>query len=63
MSERILRLPAVKARTGLGRSTLYDAMARGDFPQPMKLGLRAVGWIEAEVDAWAEARKAQRKSA
>ena len=63
MSERILRLPAVKARTGLGRSTLYDAMARGDFPQPMKLGLRAVGWIEAEVDAWVEARKAQRKAA
>lgn len=63
MAERILRLPEVKARTTLGRSTIYDAIARGDFPQPMKLGLRAVGWIEAEVDAWVEARKAQRKAA
>lgn len=63
MAERILRLPEVKARTTLGRSTIYDAITRGDFPQPMKLGLRAVGWIEAEVDAWVEARKAQRKAA
>lgn len=63
MAERILRLPEVKARTSMGRSTIYDAMARGDFPQPMKLGLRAVGWIESEVDAWVEARKAQRKAA
>ena len=63
MTETILRLPEVKARTKLGRSTIYDAMQRGDFPQPMKLGLRAVGWIEAEVDAWVEARKAQRKAA
>jgi prophage regulatory protein len=63
MAERILRLQEVKARTTLGRSTIYDAIARGDFPQPMKLGLRAVGWIEAEIDAWVEARKAQRKAA
>jgi prophage regulatory protein len=63
MAERILRLPEVKARTGIGRSTIYDAMARGEFPQPMKLGLRAVGWAESEIDAWLEARKARRDAA
>ena len=49
---RILRLPEVRARTGLSRSTLYLRMAEGRFPKPIALGERAVGWIEAEVDAW-----------
>lgn len=62
MAETILRLPDVSSRTGLSRSTIYEAMARGDFPQPIKLGLRAVGWAESEISAWLEARKAQRKA-
>lgn len=49
---RILRLPAVRARTGLARSTIYLRMSEGSFPQPISLGPRAVGWIETEVDAW-----------
>ena len=49
---RILRLPAVRARTGLARSTIYLAISQGRFPKPISLGPRAVGWIEAEVDAW-----------
>ena len=49
---RILRLPEVRARTGLSRSTLYLRMTEGRFPKPIALGERAVGWIEAEVDAW-----------
>ena len=49
----ILRLPAVKARTGLSRSTIYRRIhSPGDFPAPVFLGGRAVGWIEAEIDAW-----------
>lgn len=52
MANAILRLPAVKDRTGLSRSTLYLRMADGSFPKPISLGGRAVGWIEAEVDDW-----------
>ena len=48
----ILRLPDVKARTGLARATIYLRMANGCFPRPISLGGRAVGWIEAEVDEW-----------
>ena len=50
----ILRLPAVKARTGLSRSTIYLRIAEGRFPKPVSLGGRAVGWIEAEVNDWLE---------
>ena len=52
MSSMILRLPAVKARTGLSRSTIYLRMAEGRFPKPIFLGARAVGWVDAEVEAW-----------
>jgi prophage regulatory protein len=52
MSQTILRLPTVKFRTGLSRSTLYLRISQGQFPKPVNLGGRAVGWLESEVDAW-----------
>lgn len=52
MATAILRLPAVKARTGLSRSTIYLRISDGSFPKPVSLGGRAVGWIEAEVNDW-----------
>lgn len=52
MANTILRLPAVKARTGLSRSTIYLRAAQGGFPRPINLGARAVGWLESDIDAW-----------
>ena len=52
MATAILRLPAVKARTGLSRSTIYLRVSEGRFPKPISLGGRAVGWVETEVDSW-----------
>lgn len=49
MATAILRLPVVKARTGLSRSTIYLRIAQGRFPKPVSLGGRAVGWIETEI--------------
>ncbi|MGD9851201.1 MAG: helix-turn-helix transcriptional regulator [Nitrospirales bacterium] len=54
MAHNILRLPAVMARTGLSRSTIYLRVSEGCFPTPISLGGRAVGWIEAEIQAWLE---------
>ena len=61
MPHTMLRFPTVKARTGLSRSTIYLRISRGTFPAPVSLGGRAVGWIEAEVNAWLTARIAQRQ--
>jgi prophage regulatory protein len=47
-----VRLPAVKQRTGLSRSTIYLRMTQGTFPAPVSLGARAVGWVESEIDDW-----------
>jgi prophage regulatory protein len=52
MANAILRLPAVKARTGLSRSSIYLRVSEGSFPRPVSLGERAVGWVEAELDRW-----------
>lgn len=63
MTHTILRLPAVKARTGLSRSTIYLRIAEGDFPKSIRLGGRAVGWIESEIQAWVQQQiDAARKS-
>jgi prophage regulatory protein len=56
MANSILRLPDVKNRTGLFRSTLYLKISKGCFPRPISLGARAVGWLEAEVDSWLASR-------
>jgi prophage regulatory protein len=52
MAHNILRLPAVKARTGLSRSSIYLRVADGSFPRPISLGARAVGWVESEIETW-----------
>ncbi len=52
----ILRRPQVEERTGLSRSTIYLFMDQGDFPKPISLGPRAVGWLENEIQDWLAAR-------
>lgn len=52
MVPRILRRQLVEAQTGLSRSKIYDLVAREQFPRPIKIGARAVGWIEADIAAW-----------
>ena len=59
----ILRLPAVKKTTGQSRSTIYDQVKHGSFPKPVKIGKRAVGWIEAEIEAWLKTRMEARGGA
>ncbi len=61
-SDRFLRLPAVMDIVGLKTTAIYDAVARGEFPRPVKFG-RVSAWSEAEVRAWVEARKAERSAA
>jgi prophage regulatory protein len=53
---RFLRLPEVKAITGLGKTSIYEQIREKSFPAPVRLGLRAVGWVESEVRQWAQER-------
>lgn len=62
-TNRILRLPDVKARTGLSRSSIYAYIKDGRFPQHIALGERSVGWYESEVDAWMASRQRVNRTA
>jgi prophage regulatory protein len=55
----ILRLPAVKTRVGLSRSAIYLAISRAEFPRPVHLGVRAVGWLDSEISEWLRDRVKQ----
>lgn len=64
----IIRRKQLEARTGLSRSTIYAKMRKNPkrpsdfdptFPKPISMGAKAVGWIEAEVEAWLAARVAE----
>ena len=50
MSHTILRLPEVINQTGLSRSSIYLRITNKQFPKPISLGGRAVGWVEQDVD-------------
>ena len=62
MTHKILRRPAVESMTGLSRSTIYQNMQIGMFPKPIRLGAKAVGWLESEVNDWIEARTTDRNA-
>jgi prophage regulatory protein len=49
---RLLRRPEVESKTGMCRSTIYEQVARGEFPAPIKLGRRASAWLEADIERW-----------
>ncbi|HEX5277478.1 MAG TPA: AlpA family transcriptional regulator [Fluviicoccus sp.] len=53
---RLIKRPEVQHKTGLSRTGIYDRVRRGEFPAPVSLGGAAVAWVEAEVDAWVNAR-------
>lgn len=57
---QILRRRDVERKTGQARSTIYDGMAAGTFPRPIRLSAKAVGWLESEVEAWIADRIAER---
>lgn len=56
MSERILRRREVEQRVGLSRSTIYYRIQNGEFPAPVRLGPRAVGWYESAIEKWIQDR-------
>jgi len=56
MSQKILRLPAVKSESGYSRSTIYLRITQGLWVKPVSLGGRTVGWPANEVSALLAAR-------
>jgi len=52
LQHKLLRLPEVKATTGLSKSTIYARIAEGTFPKQILLGPRLVVWVESDIQNW-----------
>jgi prophage regulatory protein len=60
---KLIKLKQVMECTGLARSTVYKFMAEGQFPKPVKLGVRMVAWVETEIQEWVREKITTRDSA
>jgi prophage regulatory protein len=60
MSVKFMPLRDVIKATGLCRSAIYNGVAVGTFPKPVKLGLRAVAWVADEIESWKSKRIVER---
>lgn len=64
MSQSLIRLSEVQRRTGYSKAWIYRLMADKRFPTSIKIGSRAIAFIESEVDEWINERiEASRKGA
>ncbi len=52
LQNKLLRLPEVKATTGLSKSTIYARISEGNFPKQIQLGPRLVVWVESDIQNW-----------
>ena len=59
----LIRLPEVKAVTGLSKTSLYALIKEKSFPAPVRLGPRAVAWVKSEIRQWAVERVQASRSA
>jgi len=48
----IQRMKKVTKRTSLCRAEIYNKVSRGEFPLPVKIGRRAIGWRSDEITKW-----------
>lgn len=52
LNQKLIRLPEVKATTGLSKSTIYARIAEGTFPRQVPIGPRLVVWVNSDIQNW-----------
>jgi len=52
VSNRLLRLKHVVRKVGLSRSQIYKLIAKGSFPEQIKIGSKISAWPEHAIDQW-----------
>lgn len=59
MSQNLIRLPDVQRRTGYSKAWIYRLISQGKFPASVKIGTRAIAFVESEIDDWVNQRIAE----
>ena len=52
MIDRKIRLKEVMNITGLGKTTIYGMVDRGEFPKQIQISKRCVAWQESKIKAF-----------
>ena len=60
MTDKLMAIGTVLEVTALSQATLYGLMSTGRFPRPLRVGKRAVRWLERDIELWLEERIAER---
>ncbi len=58
--KKILRPESTAQVIDTPLSSLYEMVRKGEFPKPVKISSRRSGFLEEEVNAWIDARRAER---
>lgn len=56
MAATLIRPREAMRRCGIGRSTMWKMIKDGDFPKPVRITRRTVGFVEAEINDWVQQR-------
>lgn len=59
MSQNLIRLSDVQRRTGYSKAWIYRLISNGKFPESVKIGSRAIAFVESEIDEWINQRIAE----
>lgn len=59
MSHNLIRLPEVQRRTGYSKAWIYKLLKEKQFPAAVKIGSRAVAFVESEINDWVNQRIAE----
>ena len=60
--KKIVKINDVRHQTHLSVASIYRLAKQGDFPKPIKLGVKASGWLQSEIDDWIQSRLNARDS-
>jgi len=55
---RIIRYPELKNKVTLSRTQIWRLERAGRFPKRIQISDNSVGWDDADIEAWMQARKA-----
>ncbi len=61
VTKHVIPMDEVLARAALSKSMLYKLLRQDRFPHPTPIGNRSIGWFEADIENWLQARKAARQ--
>lgn len=55
--DRLMRLSEVVDTIGRSRTSIYYDVKAGRFPEPLRIGQRAIAWRERDIQKWIETRE------